>query len=241
MPVHSQRLRNGLQQPNAAALVKRDRPKQFALGIPTLNRYDLLDKCLDAVALQSCKPRVVLLVDNGGKFVQKPGFDIEFVRIETEQNEGVSGSWTIASAFAWQMGLDSIVLLNDDTQPAPNTFERLYSYDEGLVVCGNHMNAFSCFRLDRWVYDELGPFDLQLWPAYMEDNDYSRRALVNGVPIRVAQGIEIQHVGTATLHAMPNEGKQDFLREPMRRDYYLRKWGGGPRRELFEVPFDGTS
>jgi hypothetical protein len=83
----------------------------------------------------------------------------------------------------------------------------------------------------------VGRWDVRL-PTYFSDNDYYRRARLAGFEI-IETGLEVGHVGSATIRS---DGRLDFLKSvtfPMAAQYYQTRWGGPPGAETFAEPFDG--
>lgn len=202
----------------------------FLVGIPTLNRYDLLGRCLAAVGRSFATPARILVVDNGRRLKPREGVQIH----RPLNNLGVAASWNLIAREAFARGLDAIIL-NDDVVPSCVAFERLLSYQEPIVLIG-----WPIFRLTPRAFERIGPFDESFWPAYREDNDYVWRAKVAGVPIRLVKDTASRHAGSATIARFPVSKRDQFLRTTELRDYYVRKWGGPPGRERFEEPFDGA-
>lgn len=90
--------------------------RQVAVIIPTLNRDDLLEKCLASLAQQTLLPQRILVVDNSTR-TEPPAFLARFPRTEyvsLGENRGTAG--------AFNRGLDLckaapyILLLNNDAE-----------------------------------------------------------------------------------------------------------------------------
>lgn len=212
------------------------------LCVPTLNRYDLLARCIDSARKGSMIPDRFLVVDNGRTL--KAEDSLVGVDIYTpEVNLGVAGSWN------WLVkNSEGIrIIVNDDIEFCNDTIEKMVvTLQEGHpFVCTSRpfgvLNGFSCFAIDDRIIEAVGYFDDTISPnyAYFEDNDYHRRMILAGYGI-VESGAEAIHVGSATIKAMdPEQMRQHHLRFVLAQQNYTRKWGGLPGNETFTTPYGG--
>lgn len=86
---------------------------------------------------------------------------------------------------------------------------------------------------------EIGGYDTNL-PAYFSDNDWYYRLDLAGYE-RIDTGIEVGHVGSATINSDPYLKNLNGITFPLYRQYYVAKWGGEPGKEKFKVPFNNFS
>ena len=201
----------------------------ISLCIPTLNRFDLLARCVASARSGTVAPDRVLVIDNsGGQCPAIDGADIVLGR----QPQSVAKAWNDA---ARTIGGDYLILSNDDIRFAPDTIERLIAVDRlnprAGIVSAIEGQRFSLFLL-RWTcYVDVGPFDEAFEGAYFEDNDYHHRLLLMGWESPVAISA-VGHVGSATVKAMDGrqlaEKHQTYAANEA---YYLKKWGNLPHDE----------
>jgi len=105
-----------------------------------------------------------------------------------------------------------------------------------VAVCG-----WACFLQREECWRAVGEYDELLWPAYFEDNDYHYRMRLAGLDYVVPAGGAVTHVGSATLHALPEVHRRTVDHHfRLNQAYYVRKWGGLPGEERFTRPFDGA-
>lgn len=208
----------------------------FAVGIPTLNRFDLLSKCIDAVLAGSLVPDVIYVIDNsGGKWEGHPSPRVKV--IVPPYNLGCARSWNLLMSLVSPMPL---VILSDDVYVGRNTCESLVTCDAGFVVAdGSH--AMMAFMIRPEAWSTIGPFDEVFWPIYHEDNDYCRRAFVAGVDMVCPANDGFIDCGpSATKQALSAEDEAEWNRMfDICRQYYLSKWGGLPHQESYHRPFNG--
>lgn len=218
---------------------------RIALGVPTLTRYDLLPKLIASAERGETRPEWYVIVDNGGG-------------LETEAHwfpsgaEVVQPGWNLGVAASWNIIMERVpeathvLLVGDDVELEARTLSALVVSAEagaGFAIPEHQAgSAFSCFLLARWLYEKVGPFDEQFWPAYFEDNDYHHRMRRLGEDFTVSRGVGYEHVVSATMKSFsPEELDQHHARFRACREYYVRKWGGEPGHERYERPFDGQS
>lgn len=217
----------------------------ITLGIPTLSRYDMLEKLLLSAEAGTVKPDRYAIIDNGGGYSDSPlvqAFADKITIYDYGANIGVAASWNHLIRNEQEL----LIICNDDITLLPNTIEFLHTYvedhpDYGFITgeTTNHQNLWSMFVHRRWLFDRIGPYDENLWPAYYEDNDMGRRIELAGYQLYQAQGAFYDHFGSATMKAYsPDELNLHHERFRANQNYYINKWGGLPHHETFNTPFD---
>lgn len=181
------------------------------------------------------------LIDYG---TMKPG---SLMRVSTSLgNYGVSRIWNKFADMSFAENMDYIVIANDDVILYHTTLKRLlsaaYSNPRGVTAFQGD-NAFSLFVLSRYAWETVGKFDENLYPAYFEDGDYSRRMrLEDNVPLIQIPGPAYYHVGSKTINDFtPENIQRHHMQFSNNEIYYISKWGGPPNHEVYTVPFDGKS
>jgi GT2 family glycosyltransferase len=203
----------------------------FAIGIPTVNRYDLLKEALDHYEKQY--PDIqIYIVDNGDQGISERR-NINISR--PGNNIGVAASWNRLCASIFNNHSHAMIL-NDDIVMGRTQFD-IQRFIEGM---GNNVFAvseklWSIFLLSRKTYTFVGQFDEKFYPAYFEDNDYRYRMELLGVPITEAKYLNpIVYRNSMTLSRNKSILGTSFNDN---RDYYIKKWGGVPGKEKYKVPF----
>lgn len=212
------------------------------LGIPTLNRYDLLHKLIASAEAGTVKPRLYLVVDNGGK-LENTNFDPGRVVIYNPQkNLGVAASWNKLLEMA---GSEPLMISNDDIELQPDAiekFERAFvGGHEFIGACG----GWALFGQTPHVTETVGPYDENFGMAYYEDCDYLLRLRAAGIPVHDL-GYIGAHLGNASTHGGTPE-QQAAVAHSRERNYcyFVAKWGadsprwGNPLVENFKEPFNG--
>lgn len=91
----------------------------------------------------------------------------------------------------------------------------------------------------KGTFDKIGYIDVNFYPAYYEDNDYVRRAILKDVTSCTIMNSVYFHFWSRTIHQGPmGASHSGYFAE--NRGYYMRKWGGDFGRELFDFPFNGV-
>jgi len=173
-------------------------------------------------------------------------------------NAGVAGAWNeIIKLFPGDSG-HWWLIANDDIQFAPGDLQRM-SAECGVwsakcgILYGNHGASF--FALTRYGVEKVGLFDENIYPAYLEDCDWSYRADLLGVRRMALPGCLAVHGGPRDAHAPSSAGEgwlsgsctvnsDPVLREKNMRthganfNYYRAKWGGINGQEQYKTPFN---
>ena len=218
------------------------------VGVPTLSRYDLLDRFFVSAEDGILKPDRYLIVDNGGKFSRSPGVRLALARsarvsvLRPAENVGVAASW---NAILREAGAEPAVVSNDDITLGPETLMRLYGdggigQHEFVIAEGPpHANGWCLFMQAPSCAAKVGYYDESFFPAYYEDTDYHHRMKLAGVePFRLPT--DHTHEGWATIKQEGHEGPT-FRGQAKCLEYYVNKWGGAPGEERFAQPFNGVS
>lgn len=207
------------------------------LGVPTLNRYDLLDRLIASAERGSVRPSKYIVIDNGGEYlplhdgrlpdrlsIHRPG-----------RNIGVAASWNRILHYAHDE--TAVIISNDDIELGPDAFEALSSELERGAPFVSGL-GFALFGIRVECFVRVGCFDERFFPAYYEDRDYERRMRLAGIEWRELP-VAVHHEGWATSRAMNMEGHFDWYATNLQR--YVEKWGGVPGDERLEVPTEGNS
>lgn len=223
--------------------------ENLILGVPTLNRYDLLARLIASAEAGDHKPSRYLLVDNGGQFDEHapamPGVRAALARgaavevLTPRANLGVAASW---NALLDRAGESPIAIANDDVQLGPDALDALAralaAGHEFVIAEGPPgANGWCLFAQTRACTERIGPYDEQFFPAYYEDSDYDQRLSRAGIAAH-REPATLEHAGWATMRADPAvaAGQQASA------EYFRTKWGGLPHEseKLFREPFDGA-
>lgn len=150
-------------------------------------------------------------------------------------NLGVARSWNVGAREVLERGLDYLVICSSVMQFGPELhctwrWQMEQHWGADVIECDGH--SWHLIALHRRLFELVGLFDSNFYPAYEESIDwcYRLRVLDREGPWPVvwvnamSQGAAL-HVDTV---ACPNE--------PLRR-YYERKWGGPKGQERWTKPF----
>lgn len=217
------------------------------LCIPTLNRFDLLTRCIESALAGTVAPDKIYVIDNSaGGYGDR--WDIPYhgrVMVHyAPENYGVAKSWNLLAGITFNKGAQCI-MSNDDIVFAPDTIARLLEVAERTptagIVSAIEGQRFSLFWLNRAAYQAIGPFDEAFQMAYFEDNDYAWRLKLARWELAVAPSA-VTHVGSATLAKMtPAQMEHKHAAYAHNQDYFIRKWGGPPHAEIYSTPFGGVA
>ena len=214
----------------------------FAIGIPTVNRYDLLKPVLEKY-LQNKYLEVVVL-DNGKQniipaenlFVHAPPLPLS-----------VAQSWnTLLDAIFSDHDKDFALILNDDIDMGEGMVSNvrfiidcLYP-DNGMKILFKSDPEFewSAFLISKDFYNTIGSFDEAFIGAYFEDKDYEHRA---------ARHPDTTIIYTCLLNPVVYNksmsiAKDETLNENYQhnQDYFIKKWGDMPDSPFnkYKTPFN---
>ena len=222
------------------------------LGIPHYNRPDLLLRCVKSI---DYPVKHLVIVANGLPSETPPDFVlrdtadrnlVENVRVITHPNAGVAGAWNeIIKLFPAPWWLIS----NNDIEFAPGDLQKLGDcvtatigkLDQPGKIYGNH--GASWFAITAHGVATVGLFDENIFPAYLEDCDWSYRADLLGVRRFTIEDVHARHgddkfTGSATIMSDAGLRKKNHRTHGGNFDYYRLKWGGINEQETFKTPFN---
>jgi GT2 family glycosyltransferase len=221
------------------------------LGIPHYNRPDLTLRCLESVDVDVGVVALVCNAPRGGRAalsaallaLKKRRHPLaDRVEVVAHPNAGVAASWNeIVKLFPAPWWLIS----NNDIRFAPGDLAQMAAHvraDPGLALAhGNH--RFAWFAVTRGGVEQVGLWDENLYPAYLEDCDWEYRARLCGARLVGVEGLGAQHGEGEMTHSCTIRSDAHLLRENERTHranfvYYERKWGGRNGTERFRTPFD---
>jgi GT2 family glycosyltransferase len=208
--------------------------KTFAIGIPTLNRFDMLKPSL-MMTLADFPTTKIFVLDNGrqdiqSKIIRHPNLTI----LEQEKNLGVAGSWNLlCSEIFWEH--DYALILNDDVYFGSKNQEVAKLLEEKKADFYVTTQDWCAFIMPKKTFTKVGAFDTKFYPAYYEDNDYHYRMKL----------LNMSYHQTPVLNPFLYQSSKTVEKEPSLRDfiqknkeYYAQKWGGLPSKEKYKKPFN---
>lgn len=206
----------------------------FAIGIPTLNRKDLLEPSLSEYK-RDFPYTDIHVVDNGKQDIFEFG---AFKVYPQDVNLGVAGSWNYLCDIIFKNN-DYALIVNDDVYlgyAIGEISEVLQSDHYGFIQSEHN---WSVFLISKEVYERVGKFDEFFYPAYYEDSDYIRRMELSGVKRVIDKRLNPKDAKQSQTYEKAPELVNKALKDS--KDRYVRKWGGLPMMETFTLPFDGNS
>jgi GT2 family glycosyltransferase len=206
---------------------------KFAIGIATLNRFDLLHPAL-LFYLRDFPYTKIYVIDNGKQGIsdkiKHPNIDV----IEMDDNIGVSASFNKLFELIYEFN-DYALILNDDIYLGRKDWEidnLLTNFKKDFYVATQDWCAFI---LPKETHKKVGGFDEKFFPAYYEDNDYTYRMKLLGKSLFQIPFLNpFVYKSSQTLEKMPSI--KTYI--DSNKQYYIDKWGGLPKEEKFVKPFN---
>lgn len=203
----------------------------FQIGIPTLNRLDLLQSPLNLYSTQDFPDTKTFVVDNGKQTFMQYGDNVEI--ITNENNIGVGASWNMLCDKIFETS-DYALILNDDIYLGKST-----DYIKKLInKYPNHFLTatpdWCAFIISKKIWQTVGRFDECFFPAYYEDNSYAYR-------MKLKRQV---HIKTPLLNPFIYKSSQTLEKDysilesrKKNKELYVKMWGGEPNKEKFLTPY----
>ena len=166
------------------------------LIVPTLTRYDLLQRMLSSIDFPVGH---VLIIDNGNMIDQLklPAEIKELTALTMPANLGVAGSWNLGiKCFPFD---SRWLIVSDDVVFPAGALERYNGLaDSEKMQFFDVSPKWACFSVGQTVVEKAGLACELFHPAYFEDNDWERRIDHAGV-VKEVLPIQVQHDNSSTL------------------------------------------
>jgi glycosyltransferase involved in cell wall biosynthesis len=220
------------------------KPSNIDLIIPTLTRFDLLQRLLDSVKKLKRQPDRIIIIDNSNG--QLP--DIKETYIVRASNLGVASSWNYGMQLA-ENDDDIVIFCNDDNilkNEAVAEIERLAIETPSHGFFASQGGGFSFFAVKPlFAIGRVGYFDEGFYPAYYEDNDYHYRMKLENLDF-ICSDKELYELGVngQTSQTLNGEQTPQIIKNYIQAGFtsnqyrYVCKWGGLPDKERFTNPFN---
>ena len=208
--------------------------KNFFIGIPTINRADLLNEALKKYALDFPSIHIIVL-DNGDQEIWQ-GADNIYV-FNFGKNYGVARSWNWLMEQGFQIGYENALILNDDIylgKTEAQIEDYINKYPEHGFFVGKEVN-WSSFIVRKSTLETVGGFDVAFFPAYFEDNDFCYRMRLKGITRDQDYFLNPEVYRNSMTIAKEPSLNANFEKN---RAYFVKKWGGQPTKEKYTKPFN---
>lgn len=182
-------------------------------------------------------PDRILVVDNsqegfGDKYLER-GF--KSYRDPNGHNIGVARAWNLGAEEVITKKLDYLVIISASMYFGPvhqcTFFTQMQSHwGEKMIEADGH--GWHLIAIHRSVFETIGLFDTNFYPAYFEDVDFSRRMRMVGLQ----GGYSKVWVNAISQGNALHRNFVDCKAQPLL-EYYSAKWGGGKMEEKFDLPF----
>lgn len=211
---------------------------KFVLGIPFVNREDLLRRAVNSVS--AMWPHTVI-VDNSDVGLDPSAWPVEILASHVPLS--FSQTMNLLQRLAKTRSCDVLCYMHNDAEACAGTAEQfLLTLEQAHAsrprwgVAFTHYDTLAAVNMK--MVAEVGAWDTTL-PQYFADNDYYRRIRLAGWEV-IDTGLPVIHVegGSRTINNDSQRILANSVTFPLYERYYAAKWGGPPGRESYERPFN---
>ena len=206
---------------------------KLIIGIPTINRADLLNEALIKY-FEDFQNTEIFIIDNGNQDIITR--ENKFAIYRPESNLNVSGSWNAIMDYANRVGATHVLMLNDDVYlgKTEQTINLFLETNGGYGFYNSFYNWCS-FILEVKTFNKVGLFDQEFFPNYFNDNDFFWRMQLIDTPMFYTHILDpIVYRNSMSIEKDPslNSRFMDY------RQNYINKWGGLPTEEKYVTKFN---
>jgi len=207
---------------------------KFAIGIPTLNRLDLLLPSLKLYS-KDFPSTIIYVLDNGNQNIPTDLKNV--VVINSDKNIGVGASWNVLCEKVFE-NCDYAMILNDDIYLGKSEAEisdLIGKIKKKGDVFTTATPDWCAFILPALVWKKVGKFDECFFPAYYEDNSYAYR-----LKLKVMAHFKTPLLNPVIYRASKTLEKDFSIMEDRKKNkqLYIEMWGGEPTKEKYKKPFN---
>jgi len=206
----------------------------FGIGIPTINRYDLLLPALHFYAKSDFTTTDIHIIDNGDQGIKNDyGNNVNIYNYK-DQNLSVAGSWNRLCQMIFAKH-EYALILNDDIYLGRKDYEIQMLLDQTHNPFYLSMFEWSVFIIRKKTFISVGMFDEEFHPAYYEDNDYLYRMKMKNIsPYKIPFLNPIIYKNSQSAERDPKV----FTYAKINKARYVSKWGGLPNDEKFKTAYN---
>jgi hypothetical protein len=189
---------------------------------------------LDPVSSFGIPREDILIVDNSLEgFAGKYGVRVH--RAEGIHNIGVARAWNVGAREVLEKNLDYLVIVSTSMYFGPVMYHTFMTHlqtfkDQNVIEATGH--GWHLIALHRRLFEAVGLFDENFYPAYFEDVEWSHRLRIKNLQ----GGFNHVWINAITRGVGLHARAVTCLPQPLM-DYYAEKWGGGKENETFNLPF----
>lgn len=212
-------------------------PLPLVVVLPVIKR-ETTDRCIKSVLMPKSaagfKPEELLIVDNS-----REGWGSEYglptYRDPDGHNIGVAGAWNIGAQKVLDNNLDYLVILSASVEFGPElhtTFKRQMETFWGENVIEAEGHSWHLIAFHRRIFEQVGLFDENFYPAYFEAIDFGYRMRV----LDLEKNFTKVWVNAISWGSGQHIDMVDCPAPPLLQ-YYREKWGGDKGEERWELPY----
>jgi len=207
----------------------------FAIGIPTYNRMDLLLPSVIKYITTDFPEVNIHIIDNGNQHIKFLETMPNVKVYEEKENIGVAASWNKLCKKIYEKH-DFALIVNDDVYLGYNTKVVEKAMAECQSGFSQSNSSWSVFLMHKEFYDFVGDFDEIFYPAYYEDSDYLYRMKLLGIKQDIDSFLDPKEVNIS----MTYERAPDMVNQAMKdnKQRYIEKWGNLPLLENYIKPYN---
>jgi hypothetical protein len=209
------------------------------LGVPYVNRQDLLHRAIDS--LQPLWAQPTIIIDNSVDGLPQAEYPVLILRPPVPLSVSQTQNWLVRRAL--EGGDVAYATMHTDAAALPGTPEKLAMLIDALCQEGRRWgsimtNEDALVVFSAGMLQEVGLWDTVL-PQYFADTDFYRRIALAGYE-RVESGLPVLHEVSATIKSDPWLMFLNHQTFPLYEQYFAAKWGGKKGQESFVRPFNGA-
>lgn len=181
-----------------------------------------------------------------------------FNKVSINKKNLLAKSWNDGIKKALKDGCEYVIVPNLDIELKEDTIDNLVEYaskDDSVVWSGwcsnntgrfpddnfivnSHLvyDNFAFFMVSDRLFKEVGQFDEKFIPAYGEDVDMQYRIELAGKKHTCVWMAKFIHFGQTTIKNC--KGVQEGQTKRDTDAYFIEKWGGLPRQQVYLTPFN---
>jgi glycosyltransferase involved in cell wall biosynthesis len=206
---------------------------KLIIGIPTLNRADLLNEALIKY-FEDFENTEIFIVDNGNQSIITR--EEKFAIYRPTENLGVAKSWNYIMDYADKVEATHVLMMNDDVYLGRTEHEikMVMRNNENFDFINSFLNWCSyILKVEAWK--KAGKFDEEFFPAYFEDNSFDYKMTLIGA----------KKTWTSFLDPIVYRNSMTIAKDPAlnnrfeyNKQLYIRMWGGIPTEEKYVTKFN---
>ena len=169
---------------------------------------------------------------------------VNYLTPKISNHVGCSGAWNHLLDMGFnKYNSDYVIIVGSDMVFHDGFWDAFFEDLEKIkpeMAVASHC-AFNCWVLSKKGFEDIGTWDENFFPAYVEDNDYDYRRKLAGHLLHTLGKPLFEHKQSSTISTNSFISRANSITFNINKSYFRYKWGGVPLEEKWLHPYNNVN